>query len=84
MLTTLYIDFSDTQGQAGIWQKFKLIRLEFNTGETAEIPEKPKNNRETLIGALIYIFGSAFLYSGHYRKWTLQNKNLKSLFQNYK
>ena len=56
----------------------------------AEIPPKYRNdqsnNRETLIGALIYIFNSAFLYrsSGHYRKWTLQNKNLKSLFQNYK
>ena len=31
----------------------------------------------------IYFFNCAFRYNEHYRKRTLQNKKLKSLFQNY-
>ena len=52
--------------------------------EKTKIPERPKNNREILIGALVYILNSAILYSGKYREVDITNKNLKSLFQNYK
>ena len=47
------------------------------TGKTNKIPERPKNNRETSIQKLyvvnqhIFLVNCEFLYSGHYRKWTL-------------
>ena len=76
------------------------------TGKTAEILERPKNYRETLISALrqlllineynkkYMLFIICYIYNIYlivhfdimnflYRKWTLQNKTLKSLFQSY-
>ena len=47
------------------------------------IKEYDKKKYMLFIIFYIYIFNCAFRYNEHYKKWTLKNKNLKSLFQNY-
>ena len=57
------------------------------TGKIAKIPERPKKKRETLILKVYYVvnhlihilFNCVFLYSGHYRKCTLQKVDIIEL-----
>ena len=42
-----------------------------------------QNNFAKFIVHSIYIFNRAFRQNEHYRMWKIQNKNLKSLFQNH-